>query len=280
MPCSAIPTAPLARRSQLDRRRRPADAGRYRAAGRARRDAARRCRSAALDRARSAPTADGRGAASRSTASPASCAPCTPKRATSAATSPPAPPIGDRRASTGLDEIARDDRHDDRRASTTPRRGSPAATQRGGGAAQRARRGARTMRATRSADRPGQPPRLRGGVRGAPAGAPWCLALCDIDQFKRINDEYGHARRRPRAERGRRRRSPTTCEGHIVARHGGEEFGVLLTARRRWSTPARSSSARAADRGQALPRSARRDAAARAGSPSRPAWPRSRRARR
>ncbi len=57
---------------------------------------------------------------------------------------------------------------------------------------------------------------------------PACLALCDIDRFKRINDGYGHGV-------GDRVLSAiadtlrTGCDGHLVARHGGEEFAVLLT---------------------------------------------------
>ncbi len=62
-----------------------------------------------------------------------------------------------------------------------------------------------------------------------PADAPWCLALCDVDRFKRINDEYGH----PVGDRvlsAVARTLAETCQGHLVARHGGEEFGVLLHA--------------------------------------------------
>ena len=61
----------------------------------------------------------------------------------------------------------------------------------------------------------------------APADAPWCLALCDVDRFKRINDEHGH----PVGDRvlsAVARTLEDTCQGHMVARHGGEEFGVLL----------------------------------------------------
>lgn len=63
----------------------------------------------------------------------------------------------------------------------------------------------------------------------APADAPWCLALCDVDRFKRINDEHGH----PVGDRvlsAVARTLAETCGGHLVARHGGEEFGVLLRA--------------------------------------------------
>ncbi len=56
---------------------------------------------------------------------------------------------------------------------------------------------------------------------------PFCLAVCDIDRFKRINDAHGH-------QVGDRVLSAVgqtltdECEGHLVVRHGGEEFAVLL----------------------------------------------------
>ncbi|WP_375404331.1 GGDEF domain-containing protein [uncultured Sphingomonas sp.] len=55
-----------------------------------------------------------------------------------------------------------------------------------------------------------------------------CLAICDVDRFKRINDGYGHGV-------GDRVLSAIAdslrveCGEHMVARHGGEEFAVLLT---------------------------------------------------
>ena len=60
------------------------------------------------------------------------------------------------------------------------------------------------------------------------SGEPLCVAFCDIDEFKRINDAHGH-------EAGDRvlravARSLATMSGDKchVARHGGEEFVVLL----------------------------------------------------
>ena len=63
------------------------------------------------------------------------------------------------------------------------------------------------------------------------AGDHLCVAFCDIDNFKRVNDEHGH-------EAGDRvlktvattlaRISDDRCH---VARHGGEEFVVLLRGR-------------------------------------------------
>ncbi|WP_375428364.1 diguanylate cyclase [uncultured Sphingomonas sp.] len=57
---------------------------------------------------------------------------------------------------------------------------------------------------------------------------PACLALCDIDRFKRINDGYGHGV----GDRVLSAIADTLrveCGDHLVARHGGEEFAVLLT---------------------------------------------------
>lgn len=56
---------------------------------------------------------------------------------------------------------------------------------------------------------------------------PFCLAVCDIDRFKRINDAHGH----PVGDRvlsAVGRTLAEHCEGHLVVRHGGEEFAVLL----------------------------------------------------
>ncbi len=56
---------------------------------------------------------------------------------------------------------------------------------------------------------------------------PYCLAVCDVDRFKRVNDAFGH---------GVGDRVLTVigqtiaegCGGHLVVRHGGEEFAVLM----------------------------------------------------
>lgn len=63
------------------------------------------------------------------------------------------------------------------------------------------------------------------------AGEQLAVAFCDIDNFKRINDEHGH-------EAGDRvLKSVASSLAHIsddrchVARHGGEEFVVLLRGR-------------------------------------------------
>ncbi|MEG3163532.1 GGDEF domain-containing protein [Sphingomonas sp. PB2P19] len=56
---------------------------------------------------------------------------------------------------------------------------------------------------------------------------PYCLAVCDIDRFKRINDEFGHGvGDRVLSTIGQTIASE--CAPHLVVRHGGEEFAVLL----------------------------------------------------
>ena len=76
----------------------------------------------------------------------------------------------------------------------------------------------------------GLPNRLalaEGFVERAGVG-PHCLALCDIDRFKRINDEHGHGV----GDRVLGMIGKTLAdafEGHLVARYGGEEFAVLLS---------------------------------------------------
>ncbi|MDR6128075.1 diguanylate cyclase [Sphingomonas sp. SORGH_AS802] len=57
--------------------------------------------------------------------------------------------------------------------------------------------------------------------------APHCIALCDVDRFKRINDVHGHmVGDRVLKVLGDTLRE--SCADHLVARHGGEEFVLLL----------------------------------------------------
>lgn len=56
---------------------------------------------------------------------------------------------------------------------------------------------------------------------------PFCLAVCDIDRFKRINDAHGH-QIGDRVLSAVGRTLGEECRGHLVVRHGGEEFAVLL----------------------------------------------------
>ncbi len=56
------------------------------------------------------------------------------------------------------------------------------------------------------------------------------IALCDIDHFKRVNDQFGHAvgDRVLRAV-GQTLASEGASAGALVARYGGEEFAFLMT---------------------------------------------------
>lgn len=60
-----------------------------------------------------------------------------------------------------------------------------------------------------------------------PAGGPICLAVCDVDHFKYLNDRHGHGVG-DRVLQAIANGLMTDCAGHLVARHGGEEFAVLM----------------------------------------------------
>lgn len=60
------------------------------------------------------------------------------------------------------------------------------------------------------------------------AGGPLCLAIVDIDHFKSLNDRHGHAVG-DRVLQAIASGLATACQGQFVARHGGEEFALLLT---------------------------------------------------
>ncbi|CAN5528407.1 GGDEF domain-containing protein [soil metagenome] len=63
----------------------------------------------------------------------------------------------------------------------------------------------------------------------AAAGETLCLAVCDIDHFKDVNDQFGHAVG-DRVLKAIGESLSMACAGHMVARYGGEEFAVLFTA--------------------------------------------------
>src|SRR6185437_12539797 len=62
------------------------------------------------------------------------------------------------------------------------------------------------------------------------AGVEFCLLLLDIDHFKLFNDRFGHGAGDLVLQQVARRLSSTMREMDVVARHGGEEFAVLIVA--------------------------------------------------
>lgn len=60
------------------------------------------------------------------------------------------------------------------------------------------------------------------------AGADICIAVCDIDHFKSVNDRFGHVVG-DRVLKTVGAALGEACRGHLVARYGGEEFVVLFT---------------------------------------------------
>lgn len=59
-------------------------------------------------------------------------------------------------------------------------------------------------------------------------GARMCLAICDIDRFKHVNDRFGHAVG-DRVLAAIAESLSEGCDDHLVARYGGEEFVILFT---------------------------------------------------
>ncbi|KQN24473.1 hypothetical protein ASF00_16750 [Sphingomonas sp. Leaf34] len=57
---------------------------------------------------------------------------------------------------------------------------------------------------------------------------PHCVAVCDIDRFKHINDIHGHGVG-DRVLTAIGQTIAAECAPHLVVRHGGEEFAVLLS---------------------------------------------------
>lgn len=54
-----------------------------------------------------------------------------------------------------------------------------------------------------------------------------CVAICDVDHFKQVNDRFGHAVG-DRVLRAIAQTLTLACEGHFVARYGGEEFALIF----------------------------------------------------
>lgn len=54
-----------------------------------------------------------------------------------------------------------------------------------------------------------------------------CVAICDVDHFKSVNDRFGHAVG-DRVLRAIAEVLAESCPDQLVARHGGEEFAILF----------------------------------------------------
>jgi diguanylate cyclase (GGDEF)-like protein len=68
---------------------------------------------------------------------------------------------------------------------------------------------------------------LRNSAR---TGGALCVALVDVDHFKAVNDEHGHAAGDDLLRSVARVWQPRLPRGAVLARHGGDEFALLLPA--------------------------------------------------
>jgi len=68
----------------------------------------------------------------------------------------------------------------------------------------------------------------REGARAERTGAPLCVALLDIDNFKQLNDTHGHQTGDEALQHLVRVTKRTMRPSDVLARYGGEEFMLLL----------------------------------------------------
>lgn len=61
-------------------------------------------------------------------------------------------------------------------------------------------------------------------------GVPLVFAMCDIDHFKKVNDQHGHQAGDMVLQQVSRILSQALRKGDPIGRYGGEEFGIILTA--------------------------------------------------
>jgi diguanylate cyclase (GGDEF)-like protein len=65
-------------------------------------------------------------------------------------------------------------------------------------------------------------------ARAKRLGYPLTLTILDLDHFKKFNDQYGHAQGDELLKQAAQVWQLTLREGDLIARIGGEEFGVLM----------------------------------------------------
>jgi diguanylate cyclase (GGDEF)-like protein len=65
-------------------------------------------------------------------------------------------------------------------------------------------------------------------LRSRRSGTSWCLALIDLDHFKRVNDEHGHAIGDAALRALSHHAQALVRKTDVLARWGGEEFVLLL----------------------------------------------------
>jgi diguanylate cyclase len=66
--------------------------------------------------------------------------------------------------------------------------------------------------------------------RTAGAGVPVCMILFDVDDFKSINDTFGHVAGDKVLQKVAQSLQETFRKGDFIARFGGDEFAVLIEA--------------------------------------------------
>ena len=59
-------------------------------------------------------------------------------------------------------------------------------------------------------------------------GAPFCIAIIDIDKFKRVNDEHGHLAGDELLKKFAAKMRSVCRDTDTIGRWGGDEFILLL----------------------------------------------------
>ena len=74
------------------------------------------------------------------------------------------------------------------------------------------------------------PAATAGDLEGAASGAAFALLLLDLDHFKSVNDDFGHATGDSLLIAASERLRGAVREGDVLARLGGDEFAILLAS--------------------------------------------------